>query len=203
MKILIAEDDPVSRKMLEKTLLKWGYDVTVATEGAQAWNELQREDAPRLAILDWMMPGIDGVQVCRNVRALGGARPAYIILLTAKGRKEDTVHGLEGGADDYLTKPFDHGELRARVQVGVRLLELQAALADRVDELEAALASVKVLQGLLPICSYCKRVRDDRSYWHQVERYVADHSDAVFSHGICPDCYEKIVTPEMEKLGER
>ena len=200
MRILIAEDDPVSRRMLEKTLLRWGYDVVVAVDGAQAWRALEGDDAPHLAVLDWMMPEIDGVEVCRRVRALGGIRSVYIILLTAKGRKEDTIQGLEGGADDYLTKPFDHGELKARVQVGVRVIDLQLALAERVRELEESLANVKLLQGLLPICSYCKKIRDDKSYWHQVESYVTDHSGARFSHGICPDCYGKIVTPEIERM---
>ena len=200
MRILIAEDDPVSLRMLEKTLLRWGYEVIVVVDGAQAWKAFEGDDAPHLAILDWMMPGIDGVEVCRRARALGGLRPVYIILLTAKGRKEDTIRGLESGADDYLTKPFDHGELKARVQVGVRVIDLQLALAERVRELEESLASVKLLQGLLPICSYCKKIRDDKSYWHQVESYLTDHSGATFSHGICPDCYGKIVTPEIERM---
>src|SRR5262249_3973980 len=151
---------------------------------------LQAPDAPKLAILDWMMPELDGVDVCRTLRAEPSAEPTYIILLTAKAEKGDIVKGLEAGADDYLTKPFDRNELRARLQVGLRMLELQKNLADRVRELEAALSNVKQLQGLIPICSYCKKIRDDKNYWQQVECYVSAHTDARFSHGICPACLD-------------
>jgi response regulator RpfG family c-di-GMP phosphodiesterase len=102
------------------------------------------------------------------------------------------VAGLDAGADDYVVKPFDQEELRARVQVGIRVLKLQRSLADRVTELELALDRVNQLQGLLPICCYCKRIRDDRNYWHQVEAYIENHSDAQFSHGVCPECIEKL-----------
>ena len=201
MRILIAEDDLVSRKMLEATLSRWGYELVVTQDGAAAWAALQGQDAPRLAILDWMMPGMDGVDVCRNVRTLPTQEPPYVILLTAKGSKADVVSGLQAGADDYIVKPFDREELRARVHAGVRILTLQASLAARVRELEIAIGRVKTLQGLLPICSYCKRVRNDGDYWQQVESYISDHSDARFSHGICPDCYESVVRPQLETLG--
>src|SRR5881628_4071029 len=117
MKILIAEDDPVSRCFLEVTLVKWGYEVIATSDGNEAWEALQHE-MPRLAILDWMMPGIDGVEVCRRLRAANPVLPLYVIVLTAKGESEDVVEGLESGADDYVTKPFDRAELRARIQVG-------------------------------------------------------------------------------------
>ena len=200
MKVLIAEDDPVSRRVLEVTLAKWGHDVVITCDGADAWQELKSKDAPKLAILDWMMPGMDGLEVCRKVRETPGFQPTYIILLTAKDQKEDIVAGLQAGADDYVTKPFDREELRARVQVGVRIVELQMSLADRVRELRDALSQIKQLQGLLPICSYCKKIRDDQNYWRQVEDYVTEHSEAQFSHGICPDCYEKFVKPELMEL---
>ena len=205
MRILIAEDDLVSRRMLEATLSRWGYEVVVTSDGEAAWGILREKDAPRIAILDWMMPGLDGIEVCRHVRALTSPDTPYLILLTAKGSKTDIVNGLQAGADDYIVKPFDREELRARVQAGARILTLQASLASRVRELEEALARVKTLQGLLPICSYCKRVRNDGDYWQQVESYVSDHSDARFSHGICPDCYESVVRPQLETLhpGER
>jgi len=200
MRILIAEDDLVSRKMLEATLARWGYEVVITCDGEAAWQALQQPDAPRIAILDWMMPGLDGVDVCRHVRARESGDPAYILLLTAKGNKADIVSGLEAGADDYIVKPFDREELRARLQAGIRIVTLQAALALRVRELEEAIGRVRTLQGLLPICSYCKRVRNDGDYWQQVESYVSDHSDARFSHGICPDCYESVVRPQLESL---
>jgi DNA-binding response OmpR family regulator len=205
MRILIAEDDLVSRRMLEATLIRWGYEVLVTSDGEAAWRALRDQDAPRMAILDWMMPGLDGIDVCRKVRSLPASAPPYVILLTAKGSKTDIVSGLQAGADDYIVKPFDREELQARVQAGVRILSLQASLAARVRELEEALARVKTLQGLLPICSYCKRVRNDGDYWQQVESYISDHSDARFSHGICPDCYQTVVRPQLETLntGER
>lgn len=200
MNILIAEDDVISRRLLEMTLRKWNYQVTTVVDGAQAWELLQREDAPALAILDWMMPYADGVEVCRRVRASVRTPPPYLILLTTREEHGDIVKGLEAGADDYITKPFAADELRARVGVGVRIVELQRSLAVRVQELEEALGRVKQLQGLLPICSYCKKVRDDRNYWRQVESYISEYADVQFSHGICPDCYKSIVAPELAKL---
>jgi len=192
MKILIAEDDPVSRRLLQATLIKWGYEVTVTANGKEAWQALQSPEAPSLLILDWLMPEMDGVEICREARRSAAHQSAYIILLTSRGSKEDIVTGLEEGADDYVTKPFDHGELRARVQVGSRVVQLQSALADRVKELEEAMSSVKTLQGLLPICCYCKKIRDDGNYWHRVESYIAGHANVRFSHGICPDCSAKL-----------
>jgi len=128
MKILLAEDDPVSRRLVESRLVKWGYDVEVVSNGAEAWEVLQRQDAPRLAILDWMMPGMDGAQVCREVRKRTRQQYVYIILLTAKDDKQDLIQGMAAGADDYITKPFDAHELEARLRVGTRILELQTEL---------------------------------------------------------------------------
>lgn len=200
MRILIAEDDRMSCRLLERTLTGWGHEVVLTHDGAQAWAALQEKDAPQLAILDWMMPGMDGVEVCRRVRQRQNATSAYIILLTAKGRKADIVEGLIAGANDYVTKPFDRAELQARVQVGVIVVELQQKLAERVIELEEALAHVKLLQGILPMCSYCKHVRDDHNYWQSVECYIGEHSEAKFSHSICPGCYETVVKPQLEEM---
>jgi CheY-like chemotaxis protein len=127
--------------------------------------------------------------------------PTYIILLTAKGNAQDIVAGLESGADDYVTKPFDRAELHSRLRVGERIVELQQGLADRVRELEEALSQVKTLKGLLPICAYCMKIRDDRNYWQRVETYIAAHSNARFSHGICPECWKNIVEPELQQEG--
>jgi DNA-binding response OmpR family regulator len=197
----MAEDDRVSSTLLETVLTKWGYQAVVARDGEEAWRVLQEPDAPQLAVLDWMMPGIDGVEVCRRARALDTARRTYIIMLTTKGHKQDLVAALEAGADDYLIKPFDSDELRVRLQVGVRILELQVELADRVHELETAIVNIKVLQGLLPICSYCKKIRDNQDYWQRVEDYVETHAEVQFSHSICPNCHEKHVKPQLEGLG--
>ena len=203
MRILIAEDDAASRRLLEATLRKWGHDVVEARDGAEAWGALEGPDAPPLAILDWMMPRMDGTEVCRRVRAARSPTPPYLILLTALGGREDVVAGLTAGADDYINKPFDREELHARVQAGVRIVELQRTLAARVYDLEEALGRVKQLQGLLPICSYCKKVRKDGDYWQQVETYVAEHSEARFSHGICPACWEAEVKPQLDQMRGR
>jgi len=128
MKILVAEDDLVTRRMLEAYLGKWGYEVLKASDGQQAWQILQHEHAPRLAILDWMMPGMDGTSVCREVRELNLQPYTYLILLTTRGFKQDVIEGLESGADEYLTKPFDPFELKARLRSGVRIVELQDRL---------------------------------------------------------------------------
>lgn len=203
MKILIADDDPVSRRMLEVICRSWGFDALVVADGEAAWRVLKAADAPPLVLLDWMMPGLDGLEVIRRVRSQESCKPVYIILLTARSSREDVISGLLAAADDYVTKPFDRQELYARLQAGVRILRLQLHLAAKVAELEEALSRVKTLQGLLPICSYCKRIRNDGNYWQQVELYIAEHSDAEFTHGVCPQCYDTIVKPEMAQLQVR
>jgi sigma-B regulation protein RsbU (phosphoserine phosphatase) len=197
MKILIAEDDLVSRTMLSRLLTSWGHEVLVTTDGQSAWDILQRDDAPKLAILDWMMPDIDGVEVCRRLRNRATQEPTYVILLTGKDRTEDLVQGLESGANDYLVKPFDRRELQARLRVAERMVTLQHELLERVRELQEALAQVHQLQELIPICSYCKKIRDDGNYWQQVEGYVSARTGVQFSHGVCPDCYATCVA-ELE-----
>lgn len=135
MRILIAEDDEVSRRVLEGFLTRWGYDLVITRDGAEAWEALEKEGAPQMAILDWMMPGMDGLEVCRRVRQRGAESYVYILLLTARDQRQDVVAGIEAGADDYLTKPFDAGELRARLRAGRRILALQEALISARDAL--------------------------------------------------------------------
>jgi DNA-binding response OmpR family regulator len=188
MRILIAEDDFTSRTVLAGVLKKGGHEVVETVDGAAAWNALQQPDAPPLVILDWTMPEMDGLEVVRRVRALPTDRPPHIIMLTARGEKADIIAGLEAGASDYLAKPFDPGELRARVEVGRRMVEMQDALASKAEALRQALDQIKTLSGIIPICANCKKIRDDQGYWNQVEVYVRDHSEAVFSHGLCPEC---------------
>ena len=200
MKVLIADDDNVGRMVLESAIRRWGYEAVSAVDGSEALAALQSDDPPALAILDWMMPGMNGVEVSRAVRSLAQPSSAYIILLTARSEKEDIVAALDAGADDYLTKPYHSEELRVRVQAGMRIVELQRSLAGRISELEAALASVKQLQGMLPICSYCKNIRDDDNYWQKVDDYISDHADVQFSHSVCPNCYDEIVVPDMKKF---
>lgn len=148
MKILIADDNDFYRCMLAATLTEWGYDVVTAAEGVTAWQALQDADAPKIAILDWVMPGLDGLEVCRKVRAVPAVVPTYIILLTAKGGRENIITGLESGADDYINKPFDREELHARLQVGLRIVALQGSLAARVSELEAALSGAQKMEAI-------------------------------------------------------
>ena len=135
MKILIADDDVIPRRFLQAALDKAGHKVVVAHDGVEAWQLLQRADAPRLAILDWLMPGMDGVEVCRKVRQWDCASYVYLILLTSKDQHEDIIAGLEAGADDYLIKPFDPQELEARLRAGQRILDLQAALLTSLEQL--------------------------------------------------------------------
>ena len=191
MRILIAEDDSTLRTILTTMLESFNHDVVVTINGTEAWNTMQRPDAPSMAILDWNMPGMHGVEVCRRIRALKSPEPPYLILLTVRKEKEHIVAGLDAGANDYIIKPYDHDELRARLDVGWRILELQSALAGKVKELQKALDDVKSLRGILPICASCKKIRDDKGYWQQVEQYVAAHSEAQFSHGVCPECLQK------------
>jgi len=197
MRVLIAEDDIVTSTRLRGLLSSWSYDITAVSNGAAALEVLESDTPPQLALLDWVMPQITGVDICRKVRERQTALPAYIILLTAKDNPVDIVAGLEAGADDYLSKPFDPAELRARIRSGERIIDLQRRLLSHVEGLEDALANVRRLNGLLPICAYCKAIRDDSDYWHRVEEYVSDHSDAQFSHGICPDCMNTVVKQQL------
>ncbi len=160
MRILIAEDDAVSRRLLEATLAKWGYEVVVCRDGAEAWEIVQQNDAPNLLILDWMMPGMDGVEVCRRIRLREGLEYAYIIMLTAKGQKEDVLEGLGAGADDYITKPFVTRELKLRLRAGRRILELQSALIAARDRL-TELATHDPLTGLWNRTAILETLRND------------------------------------------
>jgi DNA-binding response OmpR family regulator len=192
VKVLVADDEAVFRRLLRAALVPAGYELVEVADGVAAWDVMAAEEAPTLAVLDWVMPGLDGVEVCRRVRERQATVAPYLILLTAKDRTEDVVAGLEAGADDHIAKPFAPAELRARVAVGARVVTLQQSMAERVRALEEALAQVKALQGLLPMCAWCKKIRNDQNYWQQVETYIAERSDARFTHSICPDCRERV-----------
>ncbi len=194
MKILIADDELFSRNVVKKVLTAWEHEVIEASDGKEAWEILSSDDGPRLALLDWIMPHISGIDLVRKVRESlsGRSHYIYIILLTQKGSKEEIVSGLDAGADDYMVKPFDHNELRVRIQSGIRVVELEVELIAANRRLREALAQVKTLSGLLPICASCKKIRDDEGYWRNIEEYVRDHSEADFSHGICPQCAQKL-----------
>ena len=192
MRILIAEDDATSRMVLASILTGEGFDVTSAEDGGAAWQLLQQPGAPSLAIVDLMMPGLDGLELVRRVRALPNAVPPYLIIVSTKDDKADVVAGLGAGANDYLTKPYDPGELRARIEVGRQLIETRIALNEKVEELELALKEVRTLKGIVPICASCKNVRDDQGYWNRVETYLNEHTEAEFSHAVCPDCMKRL-----------
>ena len=198
-RILIAEDHYVSRHLLERNLSNWGFSVVSAEDGEAAFKILDSDDAPPIAILDWMMPKVDGVEVCQRVRARKDRPYVYLLLLTAKSQKEEVAAGLEAGADDYVIKPFDPDELRARLKVGQRVVNLERTLARKVADLELALADVRRLKELLPICMYCKSVRDDQDYWHQIEEYIRNEVGTDFTHSVCPKCLAKA----QKQIGKR
>ncbi len=191
MRVLIADDDPALRHALSVQLSRWGYEPAPCGNGIEARATLLGADPPLLALLDWGMPGADGIELCREIRNLPSLASTYVILLTGHSERDDMVVGLGCGADEYMVKPVDWELLRVRLQVGVRIVTLQESLKLRVQELQEALGTVKVLAGLLPICSYCKRIRDDNDYWQQLESYVSTRTDAQFSHGICPGCLDR------------
>jgi phosphoserine phosphatase RsbU/P len=199
LRILIAEDQAVARFALEDTLATWNYEVQAVADGLAAWDALQADQAPKLALLDWEMPGLDGPEICQRVRDKVIAQPPYLILLTARERTEDLVAGLRSGANDYLTKPFQEAELAARLAVAVRTLNMQRNLSDRVRELEDALAQIKVLRGILPICAWCKKVRNDENYWERLEGYLGQHTDLRFTHGMCPECSEREIAAFLKQ----
>jgi sigma-B regulation protein RsbU (phosphoserine phosphatase) len=193
VRILIVEDDRSTALMLSSLIASWGFEVVSVGDGRSALEAFERESGPQLFLLDWMLPDMDGLDICRKIRRSGDGTPtSYIILLTSKNGPADLITGLDAGADEYLVKPINPEELRARLNAGARILNLQQGLSDKILELEDALKSVRMLTGLLPICAYCKSIRDDSNYWHRVEEYVTDHSDAQFSHGICPKCLPKV-----------
>lgn len=197
MKILIADDSRTVLGVLRTAMEKWGYEVVEAPDGREALRILLGKDAPRLAVLDWVMPGLTGPEVCRRIREFENESPPYLILLTVMGESRDVVAGFAAGADDYLAKPFNSDELRARVHVGFRVLKMQERLRHQVTELQEALDNVQRLEGMLPICSYCKKIRDDHDYWQQVETYMSKHAGVQFTHGICPDCIGKALKPQQ------
>ncbi len=201
MTILIADDRETNRKLLRAILRAEGYAVQEASDGGEALAALQAVSGPCVALIDWEMPVLPGIDVCRAARKQPNANLLFLIIVTVRDSSQDVVAGLEAGANDYMTKPFDNTELLARVRIGTRMVELQESLARRVDELEAAAAQIKQLKGILPICGYCKKIRDDTDYWQMVEEYIETHTEALFSHGVCPECFDREVRPGLTKMG--
>jgi DNA-binding response OmpR family regulator len=191
-RVLTADDDAMMRHGLGVQLRAWGYEPILCADGESARRALRDPDPPLVAILDRSMPPPDGLTLCGEIREDPALRATYVILLTASDTRDDIVDGLDRGADEYIVKPFDAAVLRARLRAGIRIATLQRELARNVSELQQALTNVKQLSGLLPICSYCKRIRDDSQYWQQLETYLSVHTEAKFSHGICPSCLERV-----------
>lgn len=182
MNILVAEDEPVSRLVLQSILAAGGHHVTVTENGTEALDAWRLTEA-QLVVSDWMMPHMDGLELCRQIRDARHDRYTYFVLLTARSGKESYLAAMDAGIDDFITKPVDGDELKARLRVAERILGLR----QRMDALE----------GLLPICGYCKRIRDDRQEWGSLEGYIEQRSRAEFSHGVCPSCYEKYLAPHL------
>ncbi|MBL8919538.1 MAG: response regulator [Myxococcaceae bacterium] len=196
-RVLVAEDEAVTRHLLSSTLTRFGYDVIAVSDGDQAWTVLSGPTPPLLALLDWQMPGLDGPQICQKVRDRTGGSYAYLLLVTSRSSKADVVEGLSAGADDFITKPVDTEELRARLRVGERVLKLEQSLADQIVRLQEEKAHVQELQGMIPICMHCKRVRNTEQIWERVETYIEAHSMAKFSHALCQNCLDEYY-PEEE-----
>ena len=174
MNVLIAEDDRTSRALLQGCLLSLGYGVVAAADGASAWDELRRTNS-RIVVSDWIMPDVDGLELCRRVRARRDEPYVYFILLTGKMLGADHhAKAVEEGVDDFLTKPVDVDALRIRLRVAERIVQLTER--------------VRTLEGILPMCSYCRRIRDERGSYQSLEDFVSDKTPAKFSHGVCPQC---------------
>jgi sigma-B regulation protein RsbU (phosphoserine phosphatase) len=181
--VLVVEDDPVSSAQLSALARAAGYQVSVAENGRAAWDAL-RLSRFRVVISDWYMPELDGVELCRRVRARRNEPYVYFILVTARGGKQQYLTGMQAGADDFIAKPVDPDELQARLGVAERILGLRRELQQ--------------LEVLLPICSYCKKIRNERDEWELLETYIEHHFDAQFTHSVCPDCYTKHVQPQLD-----
>lgn len=197
MRILIADDDDVSRLELASLLTRHGHELTAVADGPPAWDILRGDDPPRLAVLDWLMDEMDGVDVCRRVRERPELGGVHLILLTSRGDREHILEGLRAGADDYVTKPFDGDELLNRVRVGAGIVELQSGLAAEFHGPGSAPGRADRRRGLLPTCSYCGSIRDSDNFWHEVGSAVRADSAATFSHSICPGCWEAHVKPQL------
>lgn len=169
-----------------KALLRLGHEVILAPDGEAAWAVVQEEPV-RVVVSDWIMPGMDGLELCRRIRGRTGYEYVYFILLTARDASAENQNvAADAGIDDFLTKPLDISELWMRLRVAERILRYTT--------------QVRQLEELLPICSYCKKIRDDQNYWQQIEGYISERTGSDFSHSVCPDCYTRVVIPELDKL---
>lgn len=186
MRILTVEDDPVARRVLKQALRKLGHEVIEAEDGEMALDVLSKENV-RVIVSDWVMPNLDGLEFCKAVRARSDEDYVYFILLTSTTATTDNEReAADAGVDDFLSKPLDVNELWMRLRVAERILQFAT--------------QVRTLEAFLPICSYCKKVREDSNYWTQIESYINTRTGTDFSHSVCPDCYARVVLPELEKM---
>lgn len=198
LRILIAEDDSTSRAILVELIEKFGHEVEAVDNGVDALAKLQLPDGPKLAILDWMMPRMDGEEVCASIRRTSPDLEPYVIMLSIRDRKDDIIVGLESGADDYVCKPYDPEELRARIDGGIRMLDLQARLKARIAELTRAQNEITTLRSMIVLCCKCHKVRNEEAQWQMIEHYLREHADVKFSHGYCDEC-AAVVLAEMKR----
>lgn len=186
MKILAVEDDPVALTVLEDVLISLGHEVILASDGETAWKRLH-EDGFRIVVCDWNMPELDGLGLCKRIRSEPGDYVYFILLTSAEATTKHRDIAMSAGVDDFLTKPVDAEDIKMRLYVAQRILQYTT--------------HIRKLEALIPICSYCKNVRDDQSYWKRIESYLAEKTGADCSHSVCPDCYKKYVVPQFEELG--
>ena len=196
--ILTADDDGVTRHAMVHAIEACGWRALPVATGDDALAALSQPDGPLIAILDWIMPGLAGVDVCRRLQQVPRAVRPDVIMATVRDQTSEVIVALDAGADDYMIKPLDPHELQARVRVGLRMVALQQTLSSRVAELRHALSHVKELRGLLPICAFCKRIRDDHNYWQTVEEYLTERTDVSLSHGFCPKCIKTHLEPDID-----
>jgi len=207
--IVAVDDNPTNLKVLMQMLNQNGYKARLATNGPLALTAIQAK-LPDLILLDILMPDMDGFEVCRRLKADDYTKDIPVIFISAIYETMDKVTAFASGGVDYITKPFQHEEVLARIQTHLALRRLQLSLQEKNRELEAknfeladALAQVKKLSGLLPICANCKKIRDDAGYWQNVEIYIQEHSEADFSHGMCPDCMQELYPDLYDKMAAR
>lgn len=202
-RVLIVEDHARTRDALVFLLQRHNYEACVATDGRQARDILLASDGPTLALLDWMLPEMTGIEVCRDIRRAPLDRYIYVIIVTGRDESNDLLEAFAAGADDFIRKPCDPMELMARLRGGERMVELERRLSARVRECEEAVERVRQMKRLLPICMYCKKVRDDESYWHEIEQYIHTHTGTDFSHGVCPECMSEVRGDQQSAVSRR
>ena len=186
MKVLVADDDPIAVAVIEAALRKRGHECLTVTDGQAAW-ERWHEQPVRVVVSDWLMPGLDGLELCRRIRQHPGDYTYFILLSNVSASGGNLEQAAEAGVDDFLNKPVNPQELWLRLRVAERILDF----ANKVQQLES----------FIPICSYCKKVRDDKNYWSQIEAYINSRTGSRFSHGVCPSCYDSVLVPQMKAAG--